>query len=265
MLKEAVFFIESLDTLYRDVQLQGIFTDSKYFVDCIPNAGPASMLSTYLKEKDKPGFDLKLFVTKNFTWPPEIVTGYSSGNKPIVQHLHDLWDVLRRTPAKNTEGTLIPLPFPYIVPGGRFREVYYWDSYFTMLGLQLSGRADIMQNMVDNFAYLLDEIGFIPNANRTYYLGRSQPPFFTLMVTLLAEEKGSPILLKYRHQLEREYAFWMEGEEKLSTANTSHRRVVYLPDGSILNRYWDDNDTPRPEAFIEDCALAKKAGAVVRG
>jgi alpha,alpha-trehalase len=255
-----LFFIEILGELYTSVQMQQVFADSKYFVDCIPNSNPASILHTYLEEKDKPGFDLKLFVAKNFTWPAEIVTGYSSGNKPLVQHLHDLWNVLSRTPAKKTEGTLIPLPFPYIVPGGRFREVYYWDSYFTMLGLQVSGHVDIMQNMVDNFAYLLDEIGFIPNANRTYYLGRSQPPFFTLMVRLLAEEKGSPTLLKYRRQLEKEYAFWMEGEEKCSAAHTSHRRVVYLPDGSILNRYWDDNDTPRPEAFIEDCELAGKAG-----
>ncbi len=260
MLKDELFYIESLGQLYRDVQLQGIFADSKYFVDCIPNASPALVLHSYLEEKEKPGFDLKLFVTNNFSWPPEIVSGYTSGNKPIVQHLHDLWTVLTRPPAKNAQGTLIPLPFPYIVPGGRFREVYYWDSYFTMLGLQVSGQIEIMQHMVDNFAYLLDEIGFIPNANRTYYLGRSQPPFFTLMVNLLAQEKGSSTLLKYRRQLEKEYAFWMDGEETLSHSLVQYRRVVQLPDGSIVNRFWDDNDSPRPEAFVEDCELAEKAG-----
>ncbi len=260
MLKDELFFIESLAQLYTDVQLQGIFADSKYFVDCRPIGPPAAIANAYLDEKDQPGFNLKRFVATHFTWPPEIVTGYTSGNKPIVQHLHDLWPILTRQPAKNAEGTLIPLPFPYIVPGGRFREVYYWDSYFTMLGLQASGRVDIMQHMVDNFAYLLDEIGFIPNANRTYYLGRSQPPFFTLMVNLLAEEKGGNTLLIYRRQLEKEYAFWMQGEETLDGIYTQHRRVLRLPDGSIVNRFWDDNDTPRPEAFIEDCELAEKAG-----
>ena len=255
-----LFFIEILGELYTDVQMQQVFADSKYFVDCLPIGPPAAITNAYLDEKGKPGFNLKHFVATHFTWPPEIVTGYTSGNKPIVQHLQDLWNVLTRQPSENAEGTLIPLPFPYIVPGGRFREVYYWDSYFTMLGLQVSGRIDSIQHMVDNFAYLLNEIGFIPNANRTYYLGRSQPPFFTLMVQLLAAEKGDAVLLKYQHAIEKEYAFWMEGEKKLSAENSAHRRVVRLPDGSILNRYWDDKDTPRPEAFLEDRELAEKAG-----
>ena len=80
------------------------------------------------------------------------------------------------------------------------------------------------------------------------------------MVELLAAEKGENMLLQYRRQLEKEYAFWMEGEQALTETANTHRRVVLLPDGSILNRYWDDNDTPRPEAFIEDCELAEKAG-----
>jgi alpha,alpha-trehalase len=146
------------------------------------------------------------------------------------------------------------------VPGGRFREIYYWDSYFTMLGLQVSGRADVIQHMVDNFAHLIDTLGFIPNGNRTYYLGRSQPPFFALMVNVLAEIKGEEILLKYRHHLEKEYAFWMAGENNLSAENPVQGRVVRLPDGSILNRYWDDNAAPRPEAYIEDVHVAEKSG-----
>jgi neutral trehalase len=80
---------------------------------------------------------------------------YRSGNKPLPEHLAELWDVLTRRPDEQG-GTLIPLPYPYIVPGGRFREVYYWDSYFTMLGLQVSKRIDIIENMINNFAYLID-------------------------------------------------------------------------------------------------------------
>ena len=260
MLSQDLFFIESLATLYEDVQLQEIFTDSKYFVDCIPNTSPATIAAQYAIEKKEVGFDLKTFVSKHFIFPAAVDSGYSAGNKPIEQHLQDLWPVLTRQPLNKDGGTLIPLPFPYIVPGGRFREVYYWDSYFTMLGLQVSGKTEVIENMIANFAYLLSEIGFIPNANRTYYLGRSQPPFFTLMVQLLAAIKGEAILLKYQDAIEKEYAFWMDGEKKLSAEAPAHRRTVLLPDGSILNRYWDDKDTPRPEAFMEDCELAEKAG-----
>ena len=73
-----------------------------------------------------------------------------------------------------------------MVPGGRFREIYYWDSYFTMLGLQVDGEYEMIDYMVRNFAHLIDEVGFIPNGNRTYFLSRSQPPFFSCMVSLLA-------------------------------------------------------------------------------
>lgn len=255
----AFFFIESLGELYRDIQLQEIFPDSKFFVDCIPRNDIAVITKAYEQEKNQPGFNLQQFISNWFILPAAADTAYQSGNKPIVVHLHELWNNLERAPDQ-VKGTLIPLPFPYIVPGGRFREVYYWDSYFTMLGLQVSKRIDLIQNMVDNFAYLLNEIGFIPNGNRSYYLGRSQPPFFTLMVELLSEEQGEGVLLKYLPQVEHEYRFWMDGENHLSTTNNQFRRVVLLPDGSILNRYWDDNDTPRPEAYAEDIHMAKKSG-----
>jgi alpha,alpha-trehalase len=260
MPEQKVFFIEVLESLYKEVQLQKVFPDSKYFVDCTPNGDPVSILHTYEKEKGKAGFDLKKFVTTHFIFPADIVSMYKSGNKPIVQHLEELWNELTRQPEAVRGNTLIPLSYPYIVPGGRFREIYYWDTYFTMLGLQVCKRVDLMQNMVDNFAYLLDSFGFIPNANRTYYLSRSQPPFFTLMVGLLAEEKGESILLKYHPQIEKEYTFWMDGEKNLTASQNNYRRTVLLPGGSILNRYWDDKNTPRPEAYTEDIHLAITAG-----
>src|SRR5690606_9252443 len=97
---------------------------------------------------------------------------------------------------------------------------------------------------------------------RTYYTSRSQPPFFTSMVKLLAETKAdSTILLKYLPFIEKEYAFWMEGKDQLNPENTMHRRVVRLPDGEILNRYWDDKNTPRPEAYKEDVHTAERSEA----
>ena len=249
------FFIESLSPLYTAVQSQKTFTDSKHFVDGIPTAPPSAILGQYEKEKQLPGFNLKTFVERYFVFQQDTDSGYRSANKPLRQHLEDLWDVLKRLPS-GAAGTLISLPYPYIVPGGRFREVYYWDTYFTMLGLQVSGRTDIIRNMVDNFSYLLDYLGFIPNANRTYYLGRSQPPFFSLMVTLLSEADGDAVLNKYRPQLEKEYAFWMEGE----LGPGAHRHLVKMPDGVAMNRYWDDYDTPRPEAYTEDMELSAQSG-----
>lgn len=219
------------------------------------------MLAAYTLTRDSADFDLKLFVEQYFELPPAADSNYQSEEKPIEQHLEQLWTVLQRQPNPDEErcSTLLPLPYPYIVPGGRFREIYYWDSYFTMLGLRAHGRTDLIQNMVDNFAYLIEQHGFIPNGNRTYYLSRSQPPFFALMVQLLSEINGAEILLQYRHALEREYAFWMSGANELSKENPSCRRVVLLPDGTILNRYWDEKDTPRPEAYVEDEHLAQQS------
>jgi alpha,alpha-trehalase len=154
-------------------------------------------------------------------------------------------------------GSLIPLPKSYVVPGGRFGEIYYWDSYFTMLGLQTSSRTVQIRNMVDNFAYLIRTIGFIPNGNRTYFLGRSQPPFFSFMVNLLSEVQGRRSLLTYLPELQREYDFWMTGKDQLSAQRPAYRRVVRLDEGVYLNRYFDDKQTPRPESYREDVQLAK--------
>ncbi len=253
------FYIESLTPLYQDVQLSELFPDSKFFVDAVPLFTPQEIITNYLQAKEQEGFDLKAFVKTHFILPAETDNTYSSANKSLPEHLTELWNVLMRKPDEQG-GTLIPLPHAYIVPGGRFREVYYWDSYFTMLGLQVSHRVDIIQNMIDNFAYLIDQVGFIPNGNRTYYLGRSQPPFFALMLAVLEEEKGKEYISQYLPQLENEYAFWMDGAELLGDDHRAQRRVVLLPDGSILNRYWDDRDTPRPEAYIEDSHLAERSG-----
>jgi len=108
--------------------------------------------------------------------------------------------------------------------------------------------------MVDNFAHLINTVGYIPNGNRTYYLGRSQPPFFSLMIKLLSEQKKDA-LTTYLPQLEKEYHFWMKGED-LNDKTGAHDRVVFLSEGAVLNRYWDKHASPRPESFKEDVELA---------
>jgi alpha,alpha-trehalase len=110
--------------------------------------------------------------------------------------------------------------------------------------------------MLENFAWLIERYGHIPNGNRTYYLSRSQPPFFAFMVELAAAREGEGLYVKYLPRLRAEYAFWMDGAAALAPG-TAHRRVVRMPDGAILNRYWDDRDTPREEAYKEDVATAR--------
>jgi alpha,alpha-trehalase len=255
MQPSTLFFIESLSPLYEAVQSSELFADSKYFTDAVPKKDPAVILEQYHAMKDAASFDLKKFINGNFILPAENNSSYSSAQKNIDTHLNDLWNELKRQPGA-AGGTLIPLPYEYIVPGGRFREIYYWDSYFTMLGLQVSGKIDLIESMIKNFAYLINEFGFIPNGNRTYYLSRSQPPFFALMINLLSEIKGEQVLLQYKTALEKEYAFWMQDADTVTPVKNVRKHVVLLPDGTLLNRYWDEKSTPRPEAFTEDLHLA---------
>ncbi|XVJ67075.1 MAG: alpha,alpha-trehalase TreF [Lacibacter sp.] len=247
--------IFDLHPLFHDVQLQKVFADGKTFVDCSPKINPEEILQLYLQQKDKAGFDLKAFVLEHFHLPKAFAADAILKTSSVEEHIHQLWDVLTRKPDE-ADGSLIPLPNAYVVPGGRFGEVYYWDSYFTMLGLQASGRHAMIENMVKNFAHLIDEVGFIPNGNRTYYLGRSQPPFFSMMVQLLAAINGEQELITFLPQLENEYSFWMNGNEQLNKRNIAVKHVVLMSNGAVLNRYWDAFDTPRPESYREDVELA---------
>ncbi|WP_439881538.1 alpha,alpha-trehalase TreF [Pontibacter sp. MBLB2868] len=249
-----------LGELFEHVQLQHIFKDSKTFPDCVPLLDPKQIKYEYEQQKQLSDFNLKSFVLERFALPPMPATGFTTDSShSVTEHIERLWPILTRHSGVDG-GSLIPLPNKYIVPGGRFREIYYWDSFFTMLGLQASEETELIQSMVDNFTHLIDTFGHIPNGNRTYYLSRSQPPFYALMLRVLAQQKGRDVLVKYAPALQKEYEFWMEGAESLSAANPTHRRVVRLPDGSIMNRYWDDNPEPRPESFIEDVELAESSG-----
>lgn len=241
--------------------MTALFADSKTFVDYTPLRKPEDLEKLYLQQQDSVGFSLANFVSTHFQPPQDYATTFQTDTSlSVEQHIERLWPVLTRQPDSAQGGSLIPLPHPYIVPGGRFREVYYWDSYFTMLGLQRSETArPIVRNMVENFAHLIETVGFIPNGNRTYYLGRSQPPFFSLMVRVLAEIEGEAVLSEFVLPLEQEYTFWMEGLSNLPPSNPAQNHVVRMADGEILNRYWDRFAEPRPESYREDVKTARLA------
>lgn len=173
------------------------------------------------------------------------------------KYIHNNWKNLVRKTPEVTNSSLIPLPKPFVIPGGRFREVYYWDSYFTMLGLKESKLNNLAKGMTDNFLYLVKEFGFIPNGNRTYYLSRSQPPFLAMMV----DEARPKDLSKPENRKWMEDAY--ETVKHEYNANWMDPKTHLVPEVG-LNRYYDMIDKKRPECFGTDKVDADTAGYFIQ-
>ncbi len=134
------------------------------------------------------------------------------------------------------EHGLLYLPYPYVVPGGRFNEMYGWDSYFTQVGLVRDNEMVLAKNMVDNFLYQIEHYGKILNANRTYYLSRSQPPFLTQMIlNVYRKQHDIDWLRSTVPAIEKYYRFWIE--------------EPHLTKQTGLSRYYDLGDRPAPEVL----------------
>ncbi|MDG6094490.1 alpha,alpha-trehalase TreF [Acetobacter sp. AN02] len=250
----------AFDGLFAAIGEAHLFPDAKSIADLIPRFAPARILQDWKEHHDARDFSLKAFVAANFTVPQtRSVTWKRSPDESVRDYITGMWDVLTR-PADNPPewSSLLPLPQPYVVPGGRFTELYYWDSYFTMIGLYESGRIDLMRSTLTDLASLITRYGHIPNGSRTYYLSRSQPAFFALMVQLLAEHDGSVAWTTFLPQLQKEYEYWTDGAERLPPGQ-AWRHVVRLKDGTLMFRAWDDLDTPRDESYPQDIATAKSA------
>jgi alpha,alpha-trehalase len=247
--------------LYRAVEMQSVFPDQKTFADAIPTRPPREVMADYDRQKTRPSFNLTAFVHQHFMLPTRKSVDYKvKPDEGVQSYISGMWDVLERKPDE-VEGysSLLPLSFPYIVPGGRFSEIYYWDTFFTMLGLEQDTRHDLALDMLRNMASLIDRYGHVPNGNRTYYLSRSEPPFFPCMVELMARREGDAIYRAYLPEMQKEYDYWMEGAETLPNGQ-AHRHVVRLTDGSLLNRYWDDRAAPRDESYRQDVETARSSG-----
>lgn len=240
--------------LFTDVQMSMVLGDNKTFTDAVPKFSPQVIIKKYedaQKSKDT-SFHLRDFIFENFKVPVATNVKLPEKTASLKKHLEELWPTLtRKADVTEKYSSLLPLPEAYVVPGGRFREIYYWDSYFTMQGLAVSNRYDLIENMLDNFKYLIGTYGHIPNGNRTYYLSRSQPSYFALMVDLLHEKMGDRVYKKYFSAMQKEYAWWMDGESNVKNGE-AHRRVVKLRNGTVLNRYFDDKKAPREESYLQD-------------
>ncbi|HEY6877839.1 MAG TPA: alpha,alpha-trehalase TreF [Polyangiales bacterium] len=245
-----------LGELYADVASAGLFADSKTFADAVPREAPAALLARYRAERTSQDFSLARFIDQHFQIEGAVEPPPAPRASRVGAHIDALWSQLTRGPdAAVPDSSRLPLPHRYVVPGGRFRELYYWDTYFTMLGLEASGRGDLSDELLANFKWLIETYGHVPNGSRSYYLSRSQPPVYALMVALVAARRGTAVYAEHLATLRREYAYWMAGARAARHRGASEH-VVRMPSGALLNRYWDALDTPRDEAYREDVATA---------
>jgi alpha,alpha-trehalase len=153
--------------------------------------------------------------------------------------------VLPADPLSVKDHGLLWLPHPYVVPGGRFNEMYGWDSYFIQVGLLLDGEVDKAKDLVDNFVYEIDHYGTILNANRTYFLSRSQPPFLTRMILGVHEKTKEPAWLHATYPaVEKYYAFWTNEPHTLGPSIGG--------DNPRLSRYYDLGEGPGPEVVSDE-------------
>ncbi len=253
---------EELGSLFDAVQTQQVYDDGKTFTDLVPRGRMKAIQKEYMLAKDDPNFDLREFVNRHFyEFTPHKAHEFKADtSRPVSEHIHLLWKHLEKRNRLN-RGSLIALPYPYVVPGGRFAEQFYWDSYFIMRGLAVHRQWKMVEYMMKNYAFMIRKFGYIPTANRTYFLSRSQPPFFSHMVKLLASHNGrTRTLAEYLPYMLAEYRFWMKGRLKLfKMEHKAYLRIVQMPNGMFLNRYYDNKMTPRPESLTEDKVTAKKA------
>jgi alpha,alpha-trehalase len=243
---------EDMKSLFTAVQSAGIFADSKSFADAIPRRNAADIEAEFLRTSILPDFNLKLFVEENFNFWHYQSPSETNMARDIDSHIENLWQELRREDSDPSEvSSKIPLPYPYIVPGGRFNEIYYWDSYFTILGLLESGHVDTASDMVKNFLWLVDQFGHIPNGNRSYYLSRSQPPFLSLMLGALTDGGHWEINQNMLRILQKEYDYWTTNSLSLNIEGKE----------SLFFYYSDAEIGPRPESWKEDVELNHSGNA----
>jgi alpha,alpha-trehalase len=215
---------------------------------------PVASIQRYIKENwktlersdrdlAKAAVDPKFKPLSNGKWPVYIPPGENlaaiEGRVKRDMTAADFAKIeLRRLPANGEDPDvqgLLYLPKPYVVPGGRFNEMYGWDSFFIQLGLLRDGEISLAKDMADNFLYEIANYGKILNANRTYYLHRSQPPFLTEMLLNVYRKTGDKAwLASALPQIKKYYRFWTS--------------PPHLTPETGLERYYDTGKGPAPEA-----------------
>eukprot|EP00928_Gymnodinium_smaydae_P048388 TRINITY_DN32344_c0_g1_i1.p1 TRINITY_DN32344_c0_g1~~TRINITY_DN32344_c0_g1_i1.p1 ORF type:complete len:708 (+),score=151.23 TRINITY_DN32344_c0_g1_i1:75-2126(+) len=261
------------------VQKARIFSDSKTFVDMPLKEDPEVVLEAFAvlpKEDQEEPEKLRAFVDKWFEeagsdtleWtppdcieePPRLMGIGDPELRSWGLQINKLWSTLGRTQSPDVKQnpqrhSFIPRTFPMVVPGGRFREMYYWDTYWIVRGLLICEMKDTARGLVQSMLDTVQELGFFPNGGRIYYLDRSQPPMLTAMVRAIHEaEPDETWLSKALPVLEKEYRFWMDPKGG---------RLVQLPrfrgERQFLNIYRSVRNSPRPESYVEDTETIREA------
>ncbi|AEO70020.1 9fd4d0db-228e-4fe1-8548-bea1feac3ea8 [Thermothielavioides terrestris] len=260
--------------ILKAIELAHPFTDSKTFVD-MPTIRPLDEVIAAFNRLSQPlsnNSELNAFLAANFapaggeleavprdqlhTEPSFLNKLDDTVIKEFVAKVIDIWpDLTRRYggPGNCTAcaNSFIPVNRTFVVAGGRFREPYYWDSYWILEGLLRTGGAftEISKNIIENFLDFVETIGFIPNGARIYYLDRSQPPLLARMVRSYVDyTNDTSILDRALPLLIKEHEFW----------STNRSVSIKAPNGKTytLNRYYVNNNQPRPESFREDYITA---------
>ncbi|KAG5717580.1 Trehalase [Termitomyces sp. T112] len=261
--------------LLQTVNIAHLYPDDKIFVDK-PTSKPAqdvlenfqsiSSSATYgevvqFVENNfrEEGLELEGLELANFKSDPAFLNNVTAPIvKAFAQTVHSYWKQLVRGTNTSTlctggstgcESSLIPLNHTFVVPGGRFREQYYWDSFWIVEGLIESELYDIVNATLQNFMDELDNFGFIPNGGRTYYLNRSQPPLFIQMLWRYVIASGDRAILKRALPLAEKELKWWDANRSLqvrSVLNVTHK--VY--------HYSASNSAPRPESYLTDFMTA---------
>ncbi|XP_011908382.1 PREDICTED: trehalase isoform X2 [Cercocebus atys] len=260
--------------LLHQVQMAKLYQDDKQFVDMPLSIAPEQVLQTFTElSRDHnhsiPREQLQAFVQEHFQakgqelqpWTPadwkdspQFLQKISDAKLRVwAGQLHQLWKKLGKKMKPEVLShperfSLIYSEHPFIVPGGRFVEFYYWDSYWVMEGLLLSEMAETVKGMLQNFLDLVKTYGHVPNGGRVYYLQRSQPPLLTLMMDCyLTHTNDTTFLQENIETLALELDFW-----------TKNRTVSVSLEGKnyLLNRYYVPYGGPRPESYSKDAELA---------
>lgn len=200
---------------------------------------------------DGPSTEFETWIPGDIVKNPDFLQRVKDSRlKTFGKHLCDVWTHLGRKIKKDVETnpkqySLIYLPNPFIVPGGRFREIYYWDSYWVIKGLLTCEMHTTVKGMLENLLTFVQKYGKIPNGGRIYYTERSQPPFLIPMVDLYIQATNdTDFITKHILALEKEYNFWAKQRNVSVTGNSGNTHS--------LNRYAAPMTTPRPESYKED-------------
>ncbi|KAL7279642.1 hypothetical protein ACG7TL_006048 [Trametes sanguinea] len=208
------------------------------------------------------GLELEAVELANFNAQPAFLSNVSDPLvKAFSQTVHGYWVQLIRqtnssalcpegTESGPCESSLIPLNHTFVVPGGRFREQYYWDSYWIVQGLIKSELFDIVNDTLQNFMDELENFGFIPNGGRIYYLDRSQPPLFIRMLSDYVSASNDTTILKRALPLaEKELKWWTDNRTLNVTSPFTNQTYP-------MAHYSVNNTAPRPESYLQDYLTA---------